>query len=150
APPPAVALADGRPRRRGSAPLPHDARRVASRLPPLAGPRHLPRRGPAPRLRGRRMNASLRRFARLVRDERAARHRGSRLGRLWGVLLPLLETGAVTLVLGALLDLDGTGGSTVPGILVGIVAWRVFTRALLRGTTSVVRHAPLLLHAPVP
>lgn len=91
---------------------------------------------------------SLRALARLVLDGRAARVRGSLLGRYWALVLPLLEGGAFTLVFSLLLGLRAPG-EYVPFVLVGVFAWRVFARGAAQGAASLTGHAELLRSYPV-
>jgi lipopolysaccharide transport system permease protein len=86
----------------------------------------------------------------LMRQERGSRSRGSLLGRFGGLLLPLLQTGVFTLLFGVLLRVRGTPSGYLTFALTGIVAWRVYARALSSAASSLRRSAGLLQSFPLP
>ncbi len=86
---------------------------------------------------------------RLALDERAARARRTLLGRSWALFMPLLESGALALVFGALLKVRGSSESYLAFAYVGVFAWRIFSRSLTVAANALNRHALLLLSTPV-
>jgi lipopolysaccharide transport system permease protein len=86
----------------------------------------------------------------LMGQERLARSRGSLLGRFGGLILPLVQTGVFTLLFGVLLRVRGTPASYLSFALVGIVAWRVYARALSAAAGSLRRSTVLLHSFPLP
>lgn len=86
----------------------------------------------------------------LVRMERLARSRGSLLGRYGEVLLPLFEAGVFTVLFGVLLRVRGTPAGYLAFALTGVVAWRVYARALASAAGSLRRSSVLLHSFPVP
>ncbi len=86
----------------------------------------------------------------LMRQDRQARSRGSLLGRFGGVVLPLLQTGVFTLLFGVLLQVRGTPAGYLSFALTGIVAWRVYARALSSAASSLRRGTVLLHSFPLP
>jgi len=87
---------------------------------------------------------------RLALDERAARLRQTLVGRYWALVLPLLESGAFTLVFTLFLRPRVTPAAYLLFVYVGVLAWRAFARGVTAAGASVVRAAPLLRQVPVP
>ena len=80
--------------------------------------------------------------ARLVYIELAARHRGSALGWLWAIAPPLLMLVATSFVFTRVIPLD------IPDypvfLLVGILSWTMFARAVGDGTSSLEQRSELV------
>jgi lipopolysaccharide transport system permease protein len=87
---------------------------------------------------------------RLALDERAARLRQTLVGRYWALVLPLLESGAFTLVFTLFLRPRVTPAAYLLFVYVGVLAWRSFARGVTAAAASLVRTAPLLRQVPMP
>jgi len=81
---------------------------------------------------------------RLALDERAARLRQTLVGRYWALGLPLLESGAFTLVFTLFVRPRVPPVSYLLFVYVGVLAWRTFARGVSAAAGSLVRTAPLL------
>src|SRR5207248_3099001 len=87
---------------------------------------------------------------RLALDERAGRLRQTLVGRYWALVLPLLESGAFTLVFTLFIRPRVMPAAYLLFVYVGVLAWRAFARAVTAAGASLVRAAPLLRQVPVP
>lgn len=70
---------------------------------------------------------------------------GTKLGRAWLLIRPLMESLAMTLLFGAVLDLKAPGG--VPYylfLLAGLMGWEFFERSMVLGMRSIPMHRKLM------
>src|SRR2546426_2783316 len=142
------------PRRRARRPRIARPRRRTWRVQPPARSGHLSRSGAAGRLpglaRGWGGGVLGRVVWRLALGERAGRLRQTLVGRYWALVLPLLESGAFTLVFTLFVRPRVTPAAYLLFVYVGVLAWRAFARGVTAAGASLVRAAPLLRQVPVP
>jgi lipopolysaccharide transport system permease protein len=87
---------------------------------------------------------------RLALDERAGRLRQTLVGRYWALVLPLLESGAFTLVFTLFFRPRVTPAAYLLFVYIGVLAWRSFARGVTAAGASLVRSAPLLRQVSMP
>jgi len=79
-----------------------------------------------------------------ARDLRV-RHKQTLLGVAWGLLRPLLSTGAFTIIFGLIAGLPSIGTVAYPLVVFsGILPWQLFATGVLHASVSVTQNAPLV------
>jgi homopolymeric O-antigen transport system permease protein len=89
-------------------------------------------------------------FANLFRRDLQAKYRGSVLGVVWSLALPLLLMGVYVLVFSVLLPVGGDIDDYPLFLLSGLATWLFFSASLLAGARSILENAALVTKVRFP